>query len=1212
MRAAGALRAAGWALVQVALLVAGQRPPAGAAPLPLLPERVQAVDEAGAPLAGAELLRCERRAWGTGVLGQRSPALATADGQGWVVLPPEAREPRADPPFVLRAAGHAPRRLDALGPGERLALFPAQPHASRVRYAGGATAAGAALVLVPVGAPSAVALAVRADGEGRFQSPWVGPGTWRLVLERAAGRGLVLGGLVSGAWPGEVRAPQGSGIAGRLVDALAKGTQGAAGVRVRLQRLPREEQAAPGPEATSDADGRFLLGPLEPGVYELVLLDPDWRFDQPEARVEVPEGITREQAWYVMRRPALRCRVLRLGGEPLAGASVRLLYPEGVPVPPAQPRSEPPVAVADAQGWALFQRLEPLEGVRLLLTAPGHAPLLCAPLEVGRQGTTEAGAFRMEAGFRLELEVRDPDQRPQPGVRVLVVPAAHPDVLTRPAWAALVRRGTTGEGGLLELDHLPPDDALVALEAPGCVPTLLRVNRPASGGTRKERVTMARAPALAGTVRDALGQPVAGLAVRLRAPGLEAGELPGASTDATGRFEVRDLRPRAYDLELLRGPQLLLARDGVLPGEVPLELVLPPLHALRGSVTGLEPQGPGALALLEAQVLEADGTPRWRSVAQQALPAGLAMAWFAFEGLAPGAYAVRVAQGGRDTDALPATLEDRDVDLPQLVLPAPGSVAGSVLDVAGRPVLGATLTLVRLRADLDAPALPGTPLRAVSDERGQYLFAAVAPGLWRVEVREPGRGSDLEVLRVEEGEALVLRDLLVDGGGSVEGTVRDGRGQRLDGVRVEARRLDADAQPEETRTRPDGSYALVGLSPGTWRVQCLEGVYGSVRREALVEVQAREVARLDFEAAGGGTIVGRVTRDGARVAGASVRLEWLPPEGLALARVERASTDSYGEFRVEGLAPGPYRVLLEDGATRTGGACWLEEDDLLELDLELWEGRVLGEVRDVEGRPVPGAQVEARPARAVAGELQARARAGADGAFALTGLPAGRYDLTARARGRAEGSYRGAPAEPPGVDRPVIVTVGRGGQVEVEVRGPTGRPVGGVRLSVTLDPGQEQSTLEAVTGPRGRLVLAGVPAGEVRVSAYARDVGRASGTVRVGEGETRTLELRIEAPGSLRLRVSGEGADPTPRTRIDVVALASGEVVARRRPLQPDWWSLLFGREAGSGLLVLRDLAPGDYELRVNGGPRYEPATTTVRIHAGESTEAQVVLPAAR
>jgi len=1178
---------------------------------PPLPGRIQVVDEGGVPVPSAQLLRCTRRAFGAGVLSEGAGALAASDATGWLSLPTAAREVDADPPYAVVAPGRAPRLVGALGPGDRLALFTATPHASRLRYAGGASAAGAALVLVPVAAPSAVALELRADAEGRFRTA-VGPGVWRLVLERAAGRGLVLGGLRSGDWPGEVLAPRGSSVAGRLVDALAKGSTGAAGVRVLLHRLPRHG-AEPAPqEATSDADGRFLLAQLEPGIYELALADGGWRMDQPQARVDVPEGGVREQSWSVMRRPALRARVLRLDGSALPGAAVRLLYPEGVPMTPAQPRPQPPPALSDAQGWVQMEQLEPLEGVRLLVSAAGWAPLLSEPFEVGRQGLTEVGTLRMETGFRLDLEVRDADQRPLPGVRVLAVPAAHPDAATRPSWDALVRRATTGEGGLLGLDHLPPDDAVLALEAPGCVPALVRISRPASGGSRKERLSLARAPSLRGTVRDSLGQPVGGVSIVLRAPGLEQGEVPGASTDADGTFEVRDMRPRAYDLEVRRGLQRLLLREGVLPGDVPLDLALPPLHAIRGSVTGLLDRGPAALALLEAEVHEPDGSLRWRSVGQQVLPERLPGGWFAFEGLAPGAYAVRVAQAGRDTDVVPVLLEDRDIDLPPLALPAPGSVAGSVLEVSGRPVMGATVSLVRLRPDLDAPALPGTPLRAASDDRGAYLFPEVAPGLWRVEVREPGRGSDLEVLRVEEGEALVVRDLLVDGGGAVEGRVRSAEGRRLDGVRLRAQRVDADAAPEETRTTPEGAYAFVGLSPGTWRLQCLEGVHGSARREALVEVRAREVATCDFEAGGAGTIVGRVTREGEAVPGASVRLEWLPPEGLALARVERAVTDAQGEFRVEGLEAGPYRVLLEDGGTLTGGECWLEEDDLLELELQLWAGRVLGEVRDLEGRRVPGAEVEARPSAPVAGELHARTRAGPDGTFSLTGLPRGRYDLSVRARGRAEGAYRGAEAEPADVERPVTVVVGRGGQVDVEVRSPSGRPVAGTRLTVTLGPDQERATLEAITGPSGRLVLSGVPAGEVRVSAYAREVGRAVGAVTVGEGETRSLELRIEAPGMLRLRVVGEGADPTPRTRIDVVSLATGDVVARRRPLQPDWWSLLFGREPSSGRLLLRDLAPGDYELRVQGGPRYELSRTTVRIRAGEVTEAQVVLAPAR
>jgi hypothetical protein len=319
-----------------------------------------------------------------------------------------------------------------------------------------------------------------------------------------------------------------------------------------------------------------------------------------------------------------------------------------------------------------------------------------------------------------------------------------------------------------------------------------------------------------------------------------------------------------------------------------------------------------------------------------------------------------------------------------------------------------------------------------------------------------------------------------------------------------------------------------------------------------------------------------------------------------------------GEFAVEGLAPGPYRLLLEDGSALTGGDVVLEEGDRLHVDLELFEGRIVGEVLDRDGRPVPYALVVARPTVEVVGQLSARVRSGPDGRFALSGLPLGRFDLDVRASGRAQGLYRDATAEPPGVDRPVTVVLERGAEVDVEVRGPSGKPVSGARLSVTVHDEQERASVEALTGPSGRIRLQGVPAGEVRVSVYARDLGRASGKLSVAEGETRRLDLRIEPAGSLFVEVLADVGDPAPRTRMDLVSKASGEVVARRRPLQPTWWSLLFGLEPRTGQVLLRDVAPGDYELRLNGGPRYEPARTQVRVRSGEATRAVVKLEAAR
>jgi hypothetical protein len=1176
-----------------------------------LPDSFVVEGEDGAALAGAELVALERKVKGVPVLARDSRAVARADADGRLALPDEARDVSADPGFAVLAAGHAPRRLTAVD-GGRLRLFPATKHTSRVRLPGGEAAANAALLLVPVGAPSAVALQLRSGADGTFGTDRLGPGLWRLVLERR-GSALVLGGVTRGTWPGEVTVPAGGGVSGRLVEGQRSGSKGVPSLRVALTRLPRTDAStAQRSEARSDPDGRFLVAPLEPGIYELTLLDGDWRFDQPHARVEVPEGATRAETWFVAARPWVTGRVLHRDDLPLANAEVALLFDPAVPGTPAQPIPAPQAVRTDAEGRFHVPRLAPAKGVRVVVFAKGFAPLLSDPFEIGTREATDAGAFRLSGGWGLDVEVRDADGRLLPGAALEALPAAQPAAAQVPALAALVQRATTDREGSASLAHLMEDDLWLTVTAPGQLTTRVRVPRPASGGSRKERISLPRSPALSGRVQTLDGLPAPGLTVEARPSGAWDPPVVRTATDAVGTFKLVGLAPRPHDVLVLRGKHVLLQQDGVPADEAALELTLPPLLKIAGSVGGLLEAGAPAIALLEAPEIDPRGERRWRVVDREVLPSGLAFAFFAFEGLAAGEYAVRVAQGIRDTDALPVRLDDRDVDLQPLFIPTPGSVAGLVLDLEGHPILGAGLELVRLRGDMDAPPLPGGTLRASSDDRGGYLFPEVTPGLWRLSVREAGRGSDLEILRVEEGEALVVRDLLIDGGGRIAGTVRDPRGARLDGVRVRAWRVDLDAGDEEVRTRVDGTFDLPGLPPGTWRV--VVGGHGAepLRREALVEVRAGETVTVEFELGGSATLFGRVTRRNERVAGAGLRLEWSPDAGGALVRVHKGATDAVGEFEMTGLPAGAYSILLEDGATLTGGDVVLEEDERREVDLELFEGRVLGIVEDVSGRRVPYAEVEARPAREVTGELRAKARAGPDGRFTLSGLPLGRYDLVVRGPGRAEGVYRGASSEPPGIERPITVVLDRGAEIDVEVRGPAGRPVSGARLTVTVTDEQERASVEAITGPTGRIRLSGVPPGEVRVSAYARDLGRASGKIKVGEGETRRLELRVERSGSLYLQVWADAVDPTPRTRIDVVATSTGEVVARRRPLQPTWWSLLFGLEPKTGQVVLKDLTPGDYELRLEAGPRFQPAKTLVRVHGGEATRARVKLEPSR
>jgi hypothetical protein len=538
-------------------------------------------------------------------------------------------------------------------------------------------------------------------------------------------------------------------------------------------------------------------------------------------------------------------------------------------------------------------------------------------------------------------------------------------------------------------------------------------------------------------------------------------------------------------------------------------------------------------------------------------------------------------------------------------------VAGAVLDPESRPLLGVPVRLKRVRGDGDQPRLPGGPWSAVTDDRGAYLFAGLGAGLWRVEAGDDALGVDGETVRLSESDSLVVRDLVPAGGGAIAGRVTSSRGLPLDGVRLRVTPLAADAEPRETRTRPDGSYRVAGLEPGTWSVEAAFGGRQTQRREAVVEVARGETTALDFAPPTQGEIGGTVTRAGERAAGVTVRVSWEPADGGALSHVRRDVTDALGVYGFEGLDPGVYRLVIEDGAARTGGDVVLAEGDRVTADLELWEGRVAGEVLDTGGRAVPHALVRAAPSSPVVGELAAEARAGPDGRFLLTGLPVGLYDLTVLARGRVEARRGGVQAEPPGAEHPVTIVLGQGGEVDIEVRGPDGRPVGGARLEVASAEAPQLENVTALTGPSGRVRVTGVSPGTVLVTAHARDLGRVSGKVTVADGETARLDLRMEPAGALLVQLWSEDlTDPTPRARIDVVA-PDGQVVARRRPLGPAWLQLLWSREPKSGVLRLGDLAPGDYELRVNAGPRYEPAKAEVRVHSGDTTRATVkMLPA--
>ena len=213
--------------------------------------------------------------------------------------------------------------------------------------------------------------------------------------------------------------------------------------------------------------------------------------------------------------------------------------------------------------------------------------------------------------------------------------------------------------------------------------------------------------------------------------------------------------------------------------------------------------------------------------------------------------------------------------------------------------------------------------------------------------------------------------------------------------------------------------------------------------------------------------------------------------------------------------------------------------------------RVSGAVVDAAGGPVAG---RVTGVSLFAGPAVARAAAGADGAFTLTGLPPGRTGLHAvAADGRAgwgfvmlgEDDAAGA-----------TVAVGPVGGVALSVRGPDGAPaagatVTGVNWTDARGEGFATPVLAAAAGlaavpadAAGRLTVPGLPVGAAVTVALAHPAA-----------------ARVEA-GPFVVPAAGATAEPP------AVALPAGEVVTVR-----------VAPAAGAG-----PLPTGGWELRARGG----------------------------
>ncbi len=506
-----------------------------------------------------------------------------------------------------------------------------------------------------------------------------------------------------------------------------------------------------------------------------------------------------------------------------------------------------------------------------------------------------------------------------------------------------------------------------------------------------------------------------------------------------------------------------------------------------------------------------------------------------------------------------------------------GAITG-VVKLGDAPAPRITLTLLpdrmgqRGRVGPQAQPEPEITNRAVTDEKGQYRFANVVAGRFRVMplaeafvissdstdsgARRGGAGGI--AVTVSDGQTVSNIDFTLARGGVITGRVTDS-----DGRPVIAERINLAIPGDNGRAQPfnggarfgyetddRGVYRIYGLPEGNYvvsagggdrpgisrRIRYPRTYYPDAVEEAqaqIVEVQAGSVVEsIDIRLgaplktyAVAGRVVDAVS--GQPVIGASINVG--RERGPGPAGASLGATDTEGEFRVTGLTPGRYSASLRSsfgGADTTGDfysdpvSFEISGDNLTGVEIRAHRGASISGVVVVEGATDPSVAARLQRLMISANSRGGQSQQGQSG----RGGPGGRQSF---AQVSPAGAFRiGGIA--PGRVRLNVNGLGGGGfgggngfsLARIELNGAaingefnvgSGEQIAGVRVVVGYGAGVIQ----------GRVVIAGgaLPAG-TRLIVSVRPLDSA-GQNRPAQVDA-TGQFRVEGllPGSYEVRLN--------------------------------------------------------------------------------------------
>jgi len=570
------------------------------------------------------------------------------------------------------------------------------------------------------------------------------------------------------------------------------------------------------------------------------------------------------------------------------------------------------------------------------------------------------------------------------------------------------------------------------------------------------------------------------------------------------------------------------------------------------------------------------------------------------------------------------------LDLGEIPLRPGASVVGWVESPEGEPLPGARVTLaVAPAGSLPDPAvrdrLGSLELSVRTDGRGFFQLSGVSPGVYVLSAEVPDFApARLFPLEVREGLEARLKEPLVLAPPAELTLVLDppadayGRPWRLELFDLD-RAAGLPGGAREGAVSPEGLWRRGGLAPGRYGVGVIDA---DGDRWAAAEIRLESGPREERLKIPLLALRGTLTLGGEPAAG----LIWFG--GRSGQRRVRFAADLEGHFEgylpAESTAPGESGeggAGAEAGAeagtetgtetgteagTEAGAETWAVEVELAgeeetrlalepvevrplpgkawaEVELEIPDTTLTGEVVDEEGRAVPGARISALFVRA-GKPAETETAAGDAGQFRLRGLPEGNAVLHAQAGERGSDylpAVIDAELDPPHLRLVVRSVVTLAGQV-ISASG----PVPGARVLAMPDLASAggASVEQTLTGPDGtftvRLPAPSATAPPPGVTLVVRAPGFATYLGRVELRRDEPARVLLET-GSGTLILAPPPIPPPPGPRSAPILVHEGAWLPLPALLQ------LLGerpRPDPDGRLILPALAGGTYTVCVGPG----------------------------